>query len=75
MGPQNKKERQRLKRGSSALEYTVFIIIFSLAIVLMQTYILRGFSGRWRAAADIFGYGSQFDPDVSGVTEANNASL
>ncbi len=66
-----------MKKGSMVLEYTVLIIVLGLALVLMHSYILRGFAGRWRSVGATFGYGFQFDPDPAKTTvsENNNASL
>ena len=48
-----------MKKAQSMLEYTVLIIIIIAAIITMQTYIKRGFQGRWKQAVDDLG--EQYD--------------
>ena len=50
------------KRGTSAIEYVVMIIIIIGAMLLIQKYLLRGIAGKWRDVGDTWGYGRQFDP-------------
>lgn len=51
------KER---KRGQTALEYTVLIIIVIGAFVGIQNYMKRGIQGRWKTTVDELG--DQYDP-------------
>lgn len=54
-----------LRRGSLAIEYTVLIAIVVAALLGMQVYVKRAICGRWRAAADTFGHGRQYEPGVT----------
>jgi len=56
-----------LRRGSLAIEYTVLIAIVVAALVGMQVYARRAICGRWRAAADTFGHGRQYEPGLTRV--------
>ena len=51
------------KTGQSVLEYIALIVIVIVSIIIIQTYVTRGFSGRWKDVGDSFGYGRQFDPN------------
>lgn len=44
------------------IEYTMLIVILIAAFVAGRQYVLRGFAGRWKASADSFGFGMQYDP-------------
>ena len=57
-----------LRRGSLAIEYTVLIAIVVAALLGMQVYVKRAICGRWRAAADTFGHGRQYEPFEPGKT-------
>ena len=48
------------KRGQSALEYIVLIIVILGALIAMGTYLKRGIQGRWKTAVDELG--EQYDP-------------
>jgi hypothetical protein len=48
------------KNGQALLEYTVLITCFIAALIAMQIYIKRGFSGRLKDTADSLG--DQYDP-------------
>lgn len=54
-----------MRRGSLAIEYTVLIAIVVAALVGMQVYVRRAICGRWRAAADTFGHGRQYEPGMT----------
>lgn len=43
------------------IEFTVLIIVIVSALVVMSTYIKRGFQGRWKQSVDDFG--DQYDPN------------
>lgn len=46
-------------RGVSMIEYSLLLAVVVAAIVGAQIYLKRAISGRWRQAADTFGYGRQ----------------
>jgi hypothetical protein len=48
-----------MRKAQSILEYTILIIIIIAAFITMQTYIKRGFQGRWKQASDDLG--DQYD--------------
>lgn len=43
------------------IEYVVLILLIMGALFVMQKYLTRNTSGRWKTAADSFGYGRQYD--------------
>jgi Flp pilus assembly pilin Flp len=49
-----------LKRGFSALEFAVLIAIIAAALIGMSVYLKRSLCGKWRQAADSFGFGRQY---------------
>ena len=51
----------RAFRGSNMLEYSLVITILVAALLGIQIYLKRAVIGRWRQAADTFGYGRQYD--------------
>ncbi|MFH1640465.1 MAG: hypothetical protein ABIA66_00740 [Candidatus Omnitrophota bacterium] len=54
-----------IKRGLSTIEYGMVIAIVAAALFAIGVYYQRAVNGRWRQAADRFGYGRQFNsPDV-----------
>lgn len=44
------------------MEYMTLIVFILSALLVMQYYIVHGFSGRWKSAGDTFGDGRQYDP-------------
>jgi len=52
----------RRKKGFSTLEYAGLIVAVSGALLVMQYFLKHAFSGHYKAAADTFGYGRQYDP-------------
>lgn len=56
----------KLKKGASIIEYMIVILFIVSVFFVFQNYILRGFSGRWRAIGDTFGSGKQYDPKAYG---------
>ncbi len=55
------KNRGRLIKGVSTIEYSAVVALVVLAICAMSFYIQRAVSGHWRQTADSFGYGRQYD--------------
>ena len=50
------------KKGQSVIEYVTLIIFIAVAILVIQKYIVRGISGRWKSVGDTFGFERQYDP-------------
>lgn len=55
--------------GQSTIEYAVLIAVVVAAIVSMSVFTRRALTGRWRAAGDTFGYGRQYEPGVTTVSQ------
>lgn len=51
------------------MEYAVFIAVIIAALVGMQFYVKRAVCGRYRQAADVFGSGRQYEPNVTEITK------
>ena len=54
-------------KGSLILEYTVLITIVIAAFLCGQIYVKRAICGRWRQAADVFGSGRQYEPNLTTI--------
>jgi Flp pilus assembly pilin Flp len=54
-------KRDRLVRAASTIEYAMVIAVVIAALLGIQVYVKRAVCGRWRQAADTFGYGRQYD--------------
>jgi len=52
---------KRYIKGISFIEYTMLIAIVVAALVGIQIYLKRAICGRWRQAADTFGFGRQYN--------------
>ena len=50
------------KKAVALIEYAVFILVIVLAVIAVQDYLRRAISGKWKASADAFGYGRQYQP-------------
>ena len=55
------KNRKIYIKGVSVIEYSVVVAVVVAALLGMQIYLKRAISGRWRQAADTFGYGRQYE--------------
>ena len=53
--------KMRNLRAASIIEYSLLLAVMVAAILGMQIYLKRAICGRWRQAADTFGYGRQYD--------------
>ena len=53
--------KMRNLKGASIIEYSLIVAVVVAAILGMQIYFKRAICGRWRQAADTFGYGRQYD--------------
>ncbi|MBI5023883.1 MAG: hypothetical protein HZC18_02655 [Candidatus Omnitrophica bacterium] len=51
---------RRYRKGQTALEYIVLLIIVMGALLGISNYFKRGMQGRWKAATDDMG--DQYDP-------------
>jgi hypothetical protein len=54
-------------RASAIMEYMTMIVFLCSALLVFQHYVMRGMSGNWKAAGDVFGVGRQYDPRPYGV--------
>jgi len=52
----NKKNKIK---AMSVIEYSLVVAVLVAALLGMRIYLKRAVSGRWRQAADTFGYGRQ----------------
>ncbi len=55
------KNRRRFINGISVIEYSLIVAVAVTALLGMSVYVKRAVCGRWRQAADTFGYGRQYD--------------
>lgn len=53
--------KKRYIKGISFIEYTMVIAVVAAALVGIEIYLKRAISGRWRQAADTFGFGRQYN--------------
>ena len=51
--------KMRNLKAASIIEYSLIVAVVVAAILGMQIYFKRAICGRWRQAADTFGYGRQ----------------
>lgn len=54
---------RKRKKGQSAIEYSVILIIIMGALLATGNYFKRGIQGRWKDSADQLG--DQYDPRVA----------
>jgi|GEM_PF-2995960 len=57
------------KKGVSAIEYAVIVLALTLALVAGYKYLRGAVSGKWKQGADAIGFGRQYDPATTTVTE------
>jgi uncharacterized protein (UPF0333 family) len=50
-------------KGMLSLEYAILLAILVAALLGTALYMKRAICGRWRSAADVFGYGRQYQPE------------
>ncbi len=53
--------KKRYIKAISIIEYSLIVAVVVAALFGIQIYIKRAISGRWRQAADSFGFGRQYD--------------
>ena len=51
------------RSGQGIIEYVTLVVFIIGALLVVQKYLSRGISGRWKASGDSFGSGRQFDPN------------
>jgi len=51
---------KKMKKGQTAIEYAVLLIVVIGSFVAIQNYLKRGLQGRWRDSVDSLG--DQYDP-------------
>lgn len=56
------------RKGFSILEYTILVVAVLAALIVMRSYLQRAIMGRYRETADAFGFGRQFDPANTIIT-------
>jgi Flp pilus assembly pilin Flp len=49
------------KRGVGMIEYAMLIAVVVAAVTAIGVYYQRALHGRWRQAADTFGFGRQYN--------------
>lgn len=52
-----------------AIEYAILIAVVTAALIGMMVYMKRALCGKWRTSADTFGYGRQYEPGVTVISE------
>jgi hypothetical protein len=57
------------KKGQVFLEYFFLILAVVAALIGMQFSIKRAIIAKWRETADVFGYGRQYEPGVTQVSD------
>jgi Flp pilus assembly pilin Flp len=50
------------RKAISIIEYSLIVAVVVAALFGIQIYLKRAISGRWRQAADTFGFGRQYAP-------------
>ena len=58
----------KIRKGMSIIEYSLLIAIVVAALIGIQIYLKRGICGNWKAAGDVFGFGRQFQPGKTVIT-------
>ena len=54
--------------GQSTIEWVVFVVVLIMTMIAMRPYLVAAVCGRWREAADQFGYGRQYEPGLTTIT-------
>jgi len=63
--PAESKLPKDKSRAFAALEYALLFSIVVAALIGMAVYLKRGVCGKWRSIGDTFGYGRQYEPQVT----------
>lgn len=56
------------RRAQSTIEYAAWMAVVAAMLMAMSIYTVRALCGRWRQVGDTFGYGRQFEPGNTVVT-------
>jgi len=64
-----------LKRAQGILEYVIALVAVIAALIIMGIYVRGGLSGKIREAAETFGQGDAYSPNVTGSPKQTTASL
>ncbi len=56
------------KRAMTTLEYSVLVCVLLAALLGMQVVLRRAIAGKWRASADSFASGRQYEQGTSIIT-------
>jgi len=62
----------KMKKGQTAIEYTVLLIVVIGSLLGIQNYLKRGLQGRWRDSVDSLG--DQYDPRTADTAIAHTLS-
>jgi len=54
-------KRKKKTKGQSVVEYMAMTVFILAAFIIIQKYVARGLTGRWKATGDSFGQGSLYD--------------
>jgi len=63
-----------LRRNNQAQSFTEFaflIVTLAAVIIAMRVFMVRAVQDRFRKAADVFGQGEQYDPDVTIISNVH----
>lgn len=50
------------KKGMFSIEFGFLMVVVVAALLAMSVYLTRSICGKFRASADVFGYGRQYSP-------------
>lgn len=71
----NKYNSNHRKNSQSAVDYLVFLTIIVATLVVMGYYIRNSLAQKHREAADAFGTGEVYSPNIPGVTNPTHVHL
>jgi Flp pilus assembly pilin Flp len=63
--------KNKTTRAMSVIEYAVLIAAVAIAVIGMGVFLRRAVSGKWKQAADVFGFGRQYSPGNTTVETHN----
>jgi len=62
------RAQDRFLKGASIIEYSLVIAAVAVALIGMSIYLKRAISGKWKQSIDVFGYGRQYEKNVTNTT-------
>jgi Flp pilus assembly pilin Flp len=62
-----------MSSGQSALEWALMAAIFVAALLGAQRFVKATLMGRWRAVADGFGFGRQYEPGDTIIVQSTGS--